>query len=85
MIPERMGCRVCRHQLWHEAQLDKWANAIGKQAVIYLIHVAEVPGNSPGLVLVVYANLIMEDSMESDVFESRDVLDGAEITAVIVA
>ena len=85
------------HLLRHEAQLDVGADAIGQQAVVYLVDVAEVVAgvvdDSAGLsrrlgkvdgaaVGIVEADLIIEDAVEADRLEVRRLLHGAQVIAI---
>ena len=69
----------------HEAQLDKRTHAIFQQAVVDLVDVREIVDGISGSVLVVDAEFVEENAVETDVLEIGDGFYGAEIVAIAFA
>src|SRR5579864_8210456 len=83
-IPKSLD-RLLRSQLFgHEAQLDKWANAVFEQAIVDLIDVGKVVDGMAGGILVVDADFIMEDRVEADVFKTSRLLHLPQILAITI-
>src|SRR6266478_603634 len=85
-VPEGMErIRIGSELFGHEAELDEWADVILEQAVVDLIDIGEVVDGLAFPVLIVQANLVMEDGMEADVFKAGDAFGFAEVVAVAFA
>src|SRR6202140_3556004 len=85
-VPERMqGIGIGGELLGHEAQFDEGAYFVLEQSVVDLIDVGEIVDRFAGGVLVVNADLVMENGVEADVLETGDALGFAQIVAIAVA
>ena len=54
----------------HEAQLDKRANAVLQQSVIYLVDVGEIVNGAALTIFVIETDLIVKNGMEADIFKA---------------
>ena len=78
LVPEGVeGVGVKGELLGHEADLDDGADAVFEQAVVDLVDVGEVVDGVAVLVLVVDADLVVEDGVEANVLEVGGFFDGA--------
>src|ERR1700693_5086530 len=84
LVPERMKGRLRGKLPGHEAQFYKWTNMICQQAIIDLIDVRKIVDGLSFRILVVQADLIMENRMKSYIFEAGHFLDFAPITPIAV-
>src|SRR5258708_30305080 len=85
-VPEGVERVRIRGKLFRgEAELDKWADVILKQAVVDLIHVGKVVDRLAVVVLVVEAGFVVEDSVETDIFEAGNAFCLTEGVAIAFA
>src|SRR5712692_9922981 len=85
-VPEGMErVRIGGKLFGHEAELDEWADVILEQAVVNLIYIRKVVNGLAIVVLIVQANFVMEDGVETNVFECGDAFRFAEVVAVAFA
>ena len=85
MVPKRLRHILGSQFFGHETQLDKRAHAGGQQAVVDLIHVAEVELGMALGIFVIDSDFVVKDGVEAHVFESGNLLDLAEIVAIAIA
>src|SRR5271168_636179 len=85
-VPEGMdGVGIGGELFGHEAELDEGADFVFEEAVVDLVDVGEIVDGLAGLVFVVEAEFVVEDSVEADVVEAGDALGFAEVAAIAVA
>src|SRR2546426_10056060 len=86
LVPKRMRRRRIRGQFArHEAQFHKRADAIFEQPVVNLVNVRKIVNGIAGIVFAVKPYFVMENGVETDVFEAGDALHFAEIAAITLA
>ena len=73
--------RIERELPRHEADLDERPHAVLQQPVIDLVHISEVIDRIPVLVLVVYANFVVQDGVKPHISNIRDLLHRAQVVA----
>ena len=84
-VPKRVQVIGGRELLGHEAQLDKRAHVVLKQAIVNLVNVRKVVNRMAGGVLVVQADFVVENRVETNVIEIGDGLHLAQIVTVTFA
>jgi len=69
----------------HEAEFNKGTHAVGKETIVDLIDIREVVNGISLRVFVVDTHFVVEDGMETDILEIRDLSDLPEIATITVA
>src|SRR5260370_2600957 len=82
LIPEGVkqiaGCQL----VGHKTDLHKRPDSICQQTIVNLIDVGEVVDWSPLVILAINAHFVVENGMEANVAEVRDLLHGLQIVAI---
>ena len=80
-MPLEIGSQFGRHK----AQLYKWPDTIGQQAIINLIDIGPVVDRLPLLILVVGCGFAVKDGMKADVADIGDLFHLPQVVAVTLA
>jgi hypothetical protein len=86
VIPEDVEIIGIEGQLLrHEADLYDRADAVGEKTIVDLVDIREIVDRVTVLVFVIDTDLVVEDAVEADVAEVGDLVDGADVVAVVLA
>src|ERR1700722_5790069 len=86
LVPERMKCiRIEGEFFRHETDFNEWLDAIFKQPVANLIDIREVINRIAVIVLVINADFVVKDGMESNVLEISHLFHRADVVTIALA
>ena len=77
LIPKSVQDVFRRQLARHETQLDKRPNSIGQQAVVDLVEVGEIIRGAPFAIFLIHSDLVVENGVETHVFEISSLFDFA--------
>ena len=69
----------------HKADLYVRSHSVFQEPIVDLVRIREVINRIAVLILVVYADLVVQNGMESHVLEIRDLLHRAQVIAIALA